>query len=74
MRRNNGKRKASRQRHTGTSFDFLDYFLSVYSFGKEIEGRVYGYVDDNVFLNDRPAQVYKDRFSIAKSKNFDAWQ
>ncbi len=86
----------------------LYYFLSVYFGGKQIEGKVYGYADDNVLLNGHPAQickillhtphgarfimyqlnstehpygindrifvkVYKNRFSIVKRKDLDAW-
>lgn len=87
----------------------LYYFISVHLAGKVIEGKVYGYADDNVLLNGQPAQVckillhtshgprfimyqlnstehpygindridvkvYKDRFSIVKNSNYEAWQ
>ena len=37
----------------------LYYFLSVCLAGSETEGRVYGYVDDNMLLNGQAAQVCK---------------
>ena len=49
-------------------------YLSVVLFGKEIEGRVYGYADDTVLYNDIPGQVCKLLVTTSQGKRFIMYQ
>ncbi len=49
-------------------------YLSVILFGKEIEGKVYGYADDTVLYNDIPGQVCKLLVTTATGKRFIMYQ
>ena len=42
--------------------------------GKRIQGTVYGYMDDNVLLNDRPAQVVKLLVQTSDGPRFILYQ
>ncbi|MCR5507986.1 MAG: zinc ribbon domain-containing protein [Lachnospiraceae bacterium] len=48
----------------------LYYALSVKSMGEEMEGTVYGYMDDTLLLNDRPAQICKILLHTSKGPRF----
>ena len=49
-------------------------YLSVKRHGIEIEGIVYGYMDDNLFINNVPAQIVKILIDTPKGKRFILYQ
>ena len=49
-------------------------FITVSLFGKEIEGTVYGYVNDTVSYNDEPGQVCKIMVESAQGRRFIMYQ
>ena len=52
----------------------LYMYLIVIIDGKEIEGRVYGYMDDTVLYNDIPGQVCKLLVTTSQGKRFIMYQ
>lgn len=48
--------------------------LSLKKHGIEIEGTVYGYMDDNILLNGTPAQIVKILIDTPKGKRFILYQ
>ena len=55
-------------------FRSLFMYFSVLAFGKEIEGTVYGYMDDTVAYNDMPGQVCKILVDTRNGKRFIMYQ
>ncbi len=49
-------------------------FFSIKSKGKEIEATVYGYMDDNVYLNGNPAQIVKLLVNTDEGNKFILYQ
>ena len=49
-------------------------YLTIASKGDEIEGTVYGYMNDNVFLNGAPAQIVKIRIETDEGSRFILYQ
>jgi len=49
-------------------------YLKIKKNGKEIQGIVYGYMDDNVLLNGSPAQIVKILIDTPKGKRFILYQ
>ena len=49
-------------------------YLSLKRNGIEIEGTVYGYMDDNILLNGQPAQIVKILIDSPKGKRFILYQ
>ncbi len=52
----------------------LFYYITVRSRGRKITGKVYGYVDDNVMLNGKPAQVCKILVHTPQGPRFIMYQ
>jgi hypothetical protein len=52
----------------------LYYFISVRLAGKEITGKVYGYMDDDLLLNGSPAQICKILLHTPKGPRFIMYQ
>ena len=53
---------------------FLRRFFLVKFFGREIYATVYGYMDDNMLLNDSPAQIVKLLIDTSEGKKFILYQ
>ena len=49
-------------------------YLKVKSRGKAVQATVYGYIDDNVLINDRPAQVVKLLIQTPEGPRFIFYQ
>ena len=52
----------------------LRRYLLVKSFGKEIKATVYGYMDDNLYINGNPAQIVKLLVDTNEGKRFILYQ
>lgn len=52
----------------------LRRYLLVKSFGKEITATVYGYMDDNLYINGNPAQIVKLLVDTNEGKRFILYQ
>ena len=49
-------------------------YLLIKFYGKDIEATVYGYIDDNLLINDAPAQIVKLLVSTSAGLKFILYQ